>query len=120
MTSPGEEEGGGSERLVTNGDKGGGSKNLIFAVTLFLNGPLYVHRYDLIDRWAENFHVPDDLYEHCYRMKLSHTLQDVGVDYLTVQQILHKVKSRRIAKTICEFVLEECEGYDRRNIFVLQ
>ena len=40
MTSPGV-GGRGSDKLVTNGDKGGrGSKNLIFAVTSFLNGPI--------------------------------------------------------------------------------
>ncbi len=34
-------EGGGKPKIVTNGDKGGrGSKNLIFAVTSFLNAPL--------------------------------------------------------------------------------
>ena len=73
-----------------------------------------------MDTWCGSFPVPDNVYESCYQMKLVHLLQRSDVDYLDVRRMLDGVRSRDIAKSICEDVIGDREGYSKRKIFVIQ
>lgn len=74
----------------------------------------------LIIEWYEHFELSNDITEQCLQWKLKQLLNDDGIDYMTLQFNLDKIKTDELCLRICNYLIAENEGYNCRHLFIIQ